>query len=470
MYGGYSYIDRKYKPGKNDFVVLFWLDGHAKIEKLAEAVASESSVGTWTKIKTMNDRVFREYRARIFKIIKVSENSGFVYVAYPWEHFDQKNVLQFFAGVLGNLFGLKELEECYVLDIKFPERYQKQFPGPGSGMEGIRKYVGTKKSRRPHVGTIVKPKVGLTPREFADVAYNAWVGGLDLVKDDENLVDQKFCPWKKRFDLVSKTLDKAEHKTGEKKLYATNITDSDIDRMLERLDYVKDSGMKMIMLDVYILGVPALMRMLEEARKAKLFVHAHRAGYAAHHRGSYGVNFAIYERFWRMLGVDQLHIGTGVGKMEGGALMIRNFHQIAQEYEIPERFYLGSLGQTWIKKIKPLFSVASGGMDPGRVDAAVALHGTDVIIQAGGGVHGHPKGTLYGARALRQAADAVVEGIPAPEYAKTHKELAQALKHWGYFDPERIKNKLEFEKKKRKFLNNMVKKKGMAGIRAIWEL
>ncbi len=469
MYGGYSYIDKKYKPGKDDFIVLFWLDGHAKLEKLAEAVASESSVGTWTKIKTMNDKVFREYRARIFKMIKVSENSGFVYMAYPWEHFDQKNVLQFFAGVLGNLFGLKELEECYVLDIRLPERYQKQFKGPGAGLEGIRKYVGTKRTRRPHVGTIVKPKVGLTPKEFADVAYKAWSGGLDLVKDDENLVDQKFCPWKRRFDLVSKALDKAEQETGERKLYATNITDSSIDRMLERLDYVKDSGMKMVMLDVYILGIPALNEMLNEARKAGLFVHAHRAGYAAHHRGNFGVNFAVYEKFWRMLGVDQLHIGTGVGKMEGGALLIKRFHQIAEEYKIPEKLYLGGLEQTWTKTIKPLFSVASGGMDPGKVDAAVALHGEDVVIQAGGGVHGHPKGTLAGAKAMRQAVDAVVEDIPAPEYAKTHKELAEALKQWGYIDPSAIAKKFEYEKNKRRMLESMVKKRGLPAIRAIWE-
>ncbi len=468
MYGGYSYIDKKYRPGKDDFIALLWLDGHAKLEKLAEAVASESSVGTWTKIKTMNEKVFKEYRARIFKIIKVTESSGFVYIAYPWEHFDQKNVMQFFAGVLGNLFGLKELEDCYIVDIKIPEKYQKQFKGPGSGIEGIRRYVGTKRSRRPHVGTIVKPKVGLTPKEFADVAYNAWVGGLDLVKDDENLVDQKFCPWKKRFDLVSQALDKAEMETGEKKLYATNITDSSIERMLERLDYVKDSGMKMVMLDVYILGIPAVMKMVEEARKARIFVHAHRAGYAAHHRGNFGVNFAVYERFWRLIGVDQLHIGTGVGKMEGGALLVNHLHKLAEDYKIPEKFYLGSLGQTWIKKIKPIFSVASGGMDPGKVDAAIIVHGKDVIIQAGGGVHGHPKGTLTGARALRQAADAVAEGIPAPEYAKNQRELREALDLWGYLDPGQIEAKFRFEKKNKKMLTNLVKKKGLPGLRAVW--
>ncbi len=469
-YGGYSYIDKKYEPEDDDFIVLFWLDGHAPVEKLAEAVASESSVGTWTKISTMKSKVFRLYRARIFKIIKVTKDSGFVYMAYPYEHFDDKNVMQLFAGVLGNLFGLKELEDCYVLDVKLPERYQRQFKGPGAGIKGIRRYVGTTKSKRPHVGTIVKPKVGLTPKEFADVAYKAWLGGLDLVKDDENLVDQKFCPWKDRFDRVANTLDRVEAKTGEKKLYATNITDSNIERMIERLEHVKDSGMKMVMLDVFILGTPTVMKIVDEARKAKLFVHAHRAGYAAHHRGNFGINFGIYEKFWRLAGVDQLHIGTGVGKMEGGVLLINHFHRIAEDYHIPEKFYLGSLGETWWKKIKPILSVASGGMDPGKVEAAVAIHGKNVVIQAGGGVHGHPGGTLAGARALRQAADAIAEGISPAKYAKTHKELRDAIKTWGYVDPDTVKAKFAFEKgMKRKMLEWMVLKKGLKGIRAIWE-
>ena len=470
MYGGYSYIDKNYEPEKDAFIVLLWLKGKAKLEKLAEAVASESSIGTWTKLQTMNNKIFKYYRARIFKIVKVTENSGFIFIAYPWEHFDHKNVLQFFAGVLGNLFGLKELESCYILDIEFPKKYQKQFHGPGFGIRGIRKYIGTLKNKRPHVGTIVKPKVGLTPKQFSEVAYKSWLGGLDLVKDDENLVDQKFCPWIKRFDEVTKALDKAEQKTGEKKLYATNITDSNINRMLERIDHIKDSGMKMVMLDVYILGVPALIEMLKAARKAKLFVHAHRAGYAAHHRGNFGVNFGVYEKFWRMFGVDQLHIGTGVGKMEGGALLIHRFHKIAEEYNISEKFYLGGLKQEWVKKLKPIFSVASGGMDPGKIDAAIEVHGRNVIIQAGGGVHGHPKGTLAGAKAMRQAADAVVDGIPAIEYAKDHKELNQAIKYWGYIDPKKIAAKFKFEKKHKKQLISLVKKKGLEGIRKIWSL
>jgi len=166
-YGGYSYLDFSYKPSKdNDFTVLFWAKGTVAIEQIAEAVAAESSVGSWTKLATMNQFVWDHYRARVYKLDKVTKNSGFIRIAYPLEHFDTKNISQFQASVLGNIFGLKELDELYVCDISFPKSYQrKHFSGPALGLPGIRKLAGTEKSGRPHVGTIVKPKVGLTAKE-----------------------------------------------------------------------------------------------------------------------------------------------------------------------------------------------------------------------------------------------------------------------------------------------------------------
>ena len=125
-YGGYSYIDTRYEPTGNDFVVLLWARGSLPIEKIAEAIAAESSVGSWTKLRTMNDFVWTHYRARVFWIGKVGANAGFIKIAYPIEHFDVKNISQFQASVLGNIFGLKELEELYVYDISFPLKYQKQ--------------------------------------------------------------------------------------------------------------------------------------------------------------------------------------------------------------------------------------------------------------------------------------------------------------------------------------------------------
>ncbi|MGB9635345.1 MAG: RuBisCO large subunit C-terminal-like domain-containing protein, partial [Candidatus Micrarchaeia archaeon] len=449
-YGGYKYTDLKYVPDKsNDFVVLFWAKGNAPIEKIAEAVAAESSVGSWTRLKTMNDFVWKHYRARVFRINKVTENSGFIWISYPIEHFDTKNISQFQASVLGNIFGMKELEELYVCDISIPVNYQKQFDGPLHGIEGLRRIVGTTKSKRPHVGTIVKPKVGLAPKEWARVAYESYVGGLDLVKDDENLVDQDFCKWKERLHEVVKAIEKAKDETGENKVYSSNVSDN-YSRMVERVEYLNEHGLQknvLVMLDVYVLGLPLLEDAIKLTRKYGFAVHAHRAGFAAVNRGSFGINFQVYEKFYRLLGVDQLHIGTGVGKMEGAPLIIKRYHDIADQYKIEEKLYFGSLAMEFAPHIKPVLSIASGGLDAGKVDALVALHGTNTNMQAGAGVHGHPGGTYRGAISMRQAIDAAMEGIPAREYAKTHKELAQAIKLWGYYDPAVIIKQLDYEKK-----------------------
>ncbi|MEM4165998.1 MAG: ribulose-bisphosphate carboxylase large subunit [Candidatus Bilamarchaeaceae archaeon] len=449
-YGGYKYTDLKYKPNKNnDFVVLFWAKGKTNIENIAEAIAAESSVGSWTKLKTMNDFVWKKYRARVFRIDKVTNNSGFVWIAYPIEHFDTKNISQFQASVLGNIFGMKELEELYVCDISFPLDYQKLFKGPLHGIEGLRKIIGTQKTRRPHVGTIVKPKVGLAPKEWASVAYESYAGGLDLVKDDENLVDQDFCKWKDRLHEVVKAIEKAKDETGENKVYSSNISDK-YEKMIERIDYLNSMGLQknvIVMLDVYVMGLALLESVIEVTRRYGFATHAHRAGFAAANRGTFGINFQVYEKFYRLIGVDQLHIGTGVGKMEGTPLIIKRYHDIADQYKLEEKLYFGSLAMEFAPHIKPVLSIASGGLDAGRVDALIALHGNDTNIQAGAGVHGHPGGTRAGAISMRQAIEAAMEGIPAPEYAKTHKELAQALKLWGYIDPKPIIKQLENEKK-----------------------
>ncbi|NPA38258.1 MAG: ribulose-bisphosphate carboxylase large subunit [Candidatus Nanohaloarchaeota archaeon] len=461
MYGGYKYIEESYEPKKDEFKLLVWVKGKKRFEELAEGVAAESSVGTWTKISTMNKKVFKDYRARIYRIKKVSESSGFVWISYPYEHFDERNLLQFYASVFGNVYGLKELEELYMIDLYIPLRYQRLYDGPKFGLEGIRRIVGTHKTRRPHVGTIVKPKVGLTPAEFAKVAYDAWVNGLDLVKDDENLVNQKFCGWKERFDKTNQARDKAETKTGEVKLYATNITDMDRHKMYERIDYVAESGNKLVMMDVFIMGFALVKEMVEYAHKKGLAVHAHRAGYAALHRSGFGYDFRILSKFYRLLGVDQLHIGTGVGKMEGNPYYIKKLHDVMVKEELEEEKFLGFFKQEWDEDIKAVFPVASGGLDAGKVEGIVAVHGKDVVIQAGGGVHGHPKGSKAGAKSMRQAVEAVARNIALDVAAKQAKELKQALEYFGYIRKEEVERKIKEIKESSSLLEEMVYDKGL---------
>jgi len=456
-------LDYKYVPDKdNDFVVLFWAKGSVGIEKIAEAIAAESSVGSWTKLNTMNDRVWKHYRARVCWVGKVTPNSGFIKIAYPLEHFDLKNISQFQASVLGNVFGLKELDELYVFDISFPITYQRQFSGPLKGVGGLRRMVKTIKSGRPHIGTIVKPKVGLTPKEWAHVAYEAYMGGLDLVKDDENLVDQDFCKWKDRLHETVKAIERAGDETGQNHLYSCNVSDR-YSRMIERIDYLNEMGLQnniVVMLDVYVMGMSTLQDVLEHTKKYNFATHGHRAGYAAVNRGNFGINFQVYDKFYRLLGIDQMHIGTGVAKMEGKPLMIKRLHDIADQFRLDEKMYLGSLPMEFAPHINPMFSIASGGLNAGIVDAAIALHGKDTILQAGAGVHGHPGGTRKGAMSMRQAVDAVMNGVSAPEYAKKHPELAQALKTWGYVNPQGVLKELEYATKNTERLTQIALKKG----------
>ena len=460
VYGGYSYFELDYQPDlKNDIIVWHWLSGTRNIENLAEAVAAESSVGTWTKLTTVNKKVFTKLKAKIFKIRKIGSNAGFVWLAYPMEHFDMKNLLQILASIRGNIYGLSELDALRFLDIWLPIRLQKLYQGPKFGLNGIRKRVGTDKTRRPHMGTIVKPKVGLAPKEWAKVAYDAYTGGVDFVKDDENLVDQDFCRWKDRVHEVLKVIDKVQNETGRKVVYSPNITDS-CSRMLERIDLLKEIGWDWVMLDVYMIGYSALLDITKELHDKKFYIHAHRAGHTAETRGAFGVEYNVFAKLWRLIGVDQLHTGTGVGKMEGAPALIRHYGDICRKPKCAEALHLFSLGFEWSSGIKPLLPVASGGLNAGCVDALMEIYGHDVVVQCGGGIHGHPSGTKAGAKSVYDAVEGVLNDRSSPETAKNSKELKRALDTWGYIDPETVKLKLNNIDKNQKLITRILMNAG----------
>ncbi|VVB98519.1 Ribulose bisphosphate carboxylase [uncultured archaeon] len=263
-----------------------------------------------------------------------------------------------------------------------------------------------------------------------------------------------------------RSIEKAGGETGQKHLYSSNITDR-YSRMVERVDYLHSSGLQdhvVVMLDTYVMGMSALQEILDHTKKYNFATHGHRAGFAGPNRGNFGISFQVYEKFYRLLGIDQLHIGTGVGKMEGSPAVIKRLHEIADQPGVDGKFYLGSLEMEFSPQIKPMLAIASGGLDAGMVDALIVLHGKEVNMQAGAGVHGHPGGTQKGAMSLRQAVDAGMQGISSKEYAKTHKELAEALKKWGYFDPARIMRDMEYERKNAKKLTQLALRKGRPGM------
>ena len=401
-----DFVDQSYKPKTTDLVCDFYVEPLGiSLKEAAGGVAAESSVGTWTELTTIKPYV-EKLAARVFSI-----EGNNIRIAYPIELFEQGNMPNILSSVAGNVFGLRALKNLKLTDIQLPKELVHSFNGPKYGITGIRKLLNI--HDRPLVGTIIKPKLGLKTVDHAKVAYDAWVGGCDVVKDDENLSSQSFNPFEERVLATLEMRDRAEDKTGEKKVYMVNVT-SETEEMLKRVQFVVDHGGRYLMIDILTCGFSALQTVREH--DFGLVIHAHRAGHAAFTKNPlHGISMKVIAKVARIIGVDQLHVGTVVGKMS------------ETREEVAENCEALKTGMYGVKEVLP---VASGGLYPSLVPALMGFFGKDFVIQAGGGIHGHTDGTVAGANAMRQAVDASLKGMSLEEYAKSHKELQVALNLW----------------------------------------
>lgn len=418
-----EYINRKYNPTENDLVCEYHLEpSKVSFEEACEQIAGESSIGTWTDISTMNNEIARKLKPNVFSIDKKNQE---VKIAYPADLFERGNMPQIYSAVAGNIFGMKSLKNLRLQDISFPQPIVDSFLGPKFGIEGIRRLLGVK--QRPLVGTIIKPKVGLDEINHARVAYEAWAGGLDIVKDDENLTSMSFNNFEKRIKETLKQRDKAEKETGERKVYMANVT-AETTEMIKRAKFVKQNGGEYVMIDIITAGWSGLQTLREA--DLGLAIHAHRAGHGAFTENpKHGISMLTIAKSARLIGVDQLHVGAVVGKMKGGKEEIAEIGEEIEESIINSNKKEHVLEQNW-HNIKPVFAVCSGGLHPGKLPELVDAMGYNIIAQFGGGCHGHPDGTRAGAKAIRQALDAVMKKIRLKDYAESHTELRKALELW----------------------------------------
>lgn len=423
-----EYIDYNYKPGKDELVAEYYVEAKGiTLEKASEHIAGESSIGTWTTISTMSPKIAKKLKPHVYYIKKKTKTSGYIKIAYNPELFEAGNMPQIWSSIAGNIFGMKVIKNLRLENISFPKKIARKFKGPRHGIEGIRKLVRFK--NRPLTGTIVKPKVGLNPKQHADVAYNAWMGGLEVVKDDENLTSMNFNKFQDRIIQTLKMRDLAEKETGEKKIYMPNIT-AETDEMLRRANFVKLYGGEYIMVDILTCGWSGLQTIRESVDQV---IHAHRAMHGALTKSrKHGISMMTIAKCARLIGVDQLHIGTAsVGKMEGSPLEVEEIEdEIEEKFFIKEKNKSHILEQDW-HGIKPVLAVASGGLHPGSIPLLLERMGKNIVMQFGGGCHGHPGGTKQGATAIRQALYAALHKIPLKKYSLVHEELRQAVKKWG---------------------------------------
>ncbi|MBN2378664.1 type III ribulose-bisphosphate carboxylase [candidate division WOR-3 bacterium] len=416
-----EYIDTGYVPSDNDLLTIFRIKpaGEKKFRDVAEALAGESSIGTWTDLSTMLPEVRDKLRPHVYRI-----DEPYCWIAYPSELFEPGSVPQILSSIAGNIYGMKAVDRLRLEDFRLPGRLVEGFPGPRLGRDGVRDKMGI--TGRPLIGTIVKPKVGLSSEQFAEVLYEAMAGGCDIVKDDENLTDQSFNRFEKRLELSLKAAERAEAETGEHKGYMPNVT-APGDELLRRLELVKKAGSRYVMIDVVTTGFSGVQMLRNHSDG--LAIHAHRAMYAAFTRvPDHGMSTLAFSKFCRLAGVDQLHVGTIVGKMEGDKEEILRMHdEMHGTVAEPEGRLLG---QDW-GTLKPVLSVASGGVHPFLIEAIVGHFGKDLAIMLGGGIHGHPEGTRSGARTARKVLDAVIRGESVEELAEKDGDVGKAYELWG---------------------------------------
>ena len=401
-----DFVDLDRGPYETDVVCTFHVEpGGISLEEAAGGVAAESSVGTWTELTTEKAYV-RKLAAHVFSIA-----GNTVKVAYPIELFEFGNMPNILSSIAGNVFGLRTLRNLRLNDVKLPKEILESFKGPKYGIEGIRKLLTI--YNRPLVGTIIKPKLGLKTVDHARVAYEAWVGGCDIVKDDENLSSQRFNQFEERLAKTLESRDKAEDETEERKVYMVNVS-AETHEMIRRAEMVLKQGGEYVMVDILTCGFAALQSLREQ--DFDLVIHAHRAGHAAFTRNAkHGIAMRVIAEVARVVGVDQLHVGAVVGKMS------------ETKKEVTENVEALKMRMGGLKQVLP---VASGGLYPRLVPSLMGFFGRDFVIQAGGGIHGHSGGTIAGAKAMRQAVDATLRGVSLDEYAGTHEELRVALQTW----------------------------------------
>ena len=295
---------------------------------------------------------------------------------------------------------------------------------------------------RPLLGATIKPKLGLSARNYGRVVYEALRGGLDFTKDDENINSQPFMRWRDRFLYCMEGVNRAQTMTGEIKGHYLNVTAGTMEDMYERAEFAKELGSVVIMIDL-VIGYTAIQSMSKWARKHGVLLHLHRAGHSTYTRQkSHGVSFRVICKWMRLAGVDHIHAGTIVGKLEGDPNSVQGFYATLREDKLPPNPVQGLYFEQDWASLAGVMPVASGGIHAGQMHQLLHYLGEDVVFQFGGGTIGHPDGIAEGAAANRIAVEAIIQARnegrdylnEGPEIlaraAKWSPALSKALEIW----------------------------------------
>jgi ribulose-bisphosphate carboxylase large chain len=310
--------------------------------------------------------------------------------------------------LVGNVFGFKALRALRLEDIRFPVALLKTFQGPPHGITVERDLLN--KYGRPLLGCTIKPKLGLSAKNYGRAVYECLRGGLDFTKDDENINSQPFMRWRDRFLFVQEAIEKSQAETNEVKGHYLNVTAATCEDMMERAEFAKEIGTPIVMHDFLTGGFTANTTLSKWCRRNGVLLHIHRAMHAVIDRQrNHGIHFRVLAKCLRLSGGDHLHSGTVVGKLEGERDITLGFvDQMREDYVEEDRSRGNFFTQDWAS-LPGVMPVASGGIHVWHMPALVEIFGDDSCLQFGGGTLGHPWGNAPGATANRVALEACIQ-------------------------------------------------------------
>jgi len=440
-----TYWRPEYEPRSTDVLAAFRLTPQPEVppEEAAAAVAAESSTGTWTSVWTDKLTTLERYQARAydFEPVPGQDNQYIARVAYPLDLFEEGSVASMAASITGNVFGFKALRALRLEDLRIPVAYVKTFQGPPNGIQVERDLLN--KYGRPLLGATLKPKLGLSAKNYGRACFELLRGGLDFTKDDENITSQPFMRWRDRYTFVMEAVRKAEQETGERKGHYLNVTAADVEQMLERAEFAKELGSPIVMHDFLVGGFTAHQTLANWCRRNGMLLHVHRALHAVLDRQkAHGIHFRVLVKWLRLAGGDHLHSGTVVGKLEGDRESTLGVLDLMREDFVPADPARGIyFDQEWAS-LPGMLPAASGGIHVWHMPALVEIFGDDSILQFGGGSAGHPQGSRAGATANRVALEACVQArnegrelalegeAVLMRAARSSPELKAALETW----------------------------------------
>jgi ribulose-bisphosphate carboxylase large chain len=443
-YAEMGYYEPDYQPKDTDILCAFRVIPQPGVDPIeaGAAVAGESSTATWTVVWTDRLTAYDHYQAKCYWVDPVPGTDQYLcYIAYDIDLFEEGSIANLTSSIIGNVFGFKALKALRLEDMRIPTHYVKTFAGPPHGIVMEREYLN--KYGRPLLGATTKPKLGLSARNYGRIVYEALRGGLDFTKDDENINSQPFMRWRDRFLFSMEGVQRAVEQTGEVKGHYMNVTAADMEDMYERAEFAQSIGSVIIMMDLTV-GYTAMSSMSKWCRKNGMLLHLHRAGHGTYTRQkTHGVSFRVISKWCRLLGVDHIHAGTVVGKLEGDPHMVAGYYDTLRLDHIPANPLHGIYFDQHWASLPGVMPVASGGIHAGQAHQLLHYLGEDVVLQFGGGTIGHPMGIAAGATANRVAIEVMIkarnEGRDVMgegdeilrQAAKRSPELQVALDTWG---------------------------------------